>query len=272
MLAALGVLAILTLLSSVFLAHMRLEAAYAERDALQLKAHYLAVAGVETAISSLKNDSPAVDSFVDEWWQGDPPVAMQLGDGGFTAAVADESSRVNVLNASPQVLSGILGGDKEAITAILNFRSANRIFAVQDFKRADLSADAFSRVIMLGTVLGDGKVNINTANADVLAALPGMDSATAQKIVDFRNGPDGRSGTSDDFVFAVPADLAKVPGITRVRAAPAMPLVKVNSRIFRIETVGSVYKGSRVVSNKKVIAVVHRDENREVHVLSWEES
>ena len=53
-LTALGVLMVLGIFSSVFMAHMKLEAAYAARDARYLKAHYLAVAGVEDAMSHLK--------------------------------------------------------------------------------------------------------------------------------------------------------------------------------------------------------------------------
>ena len=56
----------------------------------------------------------------------------------------------------------------------------------------------------------------------------------------------------DDFVFAVPEDLAKVPGLTQLRTAPAIPLIKVNTNIFRIESVGSVQKGNRRISNKKI--------------------
>lgn len=268
MLAALGVAVILGLLSSVFLAHMKLARAYTVTDAQKLKAHYLGAAGVEDAIVRLKTDSPLVDSYSDAWWTGDD--ITLLGDGGYTAAVSDESARVNVLTAQPQVLGAILGGDQEALTKILNYRSSNKIFAVEDLGTLGLGAGALSRVRDLCTTLGDGMVNINTASSDVLAALPGMDPDTAQRVIEFRKGVDGVEGTEDDFVFAAPEDLAKAPGITPAKTAPVLPLVKINSNVFRVEAVGSIYKGARVVSNKRITAVLSRGDNGSVTVTSWE--
>ena len=271
-LTAIGVLVIFGLLSSVFAAHMRLESAYTLRDAENLQAHYLAVAGVEDAIARLKSDSLDVDAYNDGWWSGESPEMIPLGNGGYTVRVSDESARINVLSASPQTLSAMVGGDKEAVAAIDNYRSAGRLFTVDDLSGADISADALSRVTELGTTLGDGKISINTAGADVIAALTGMDSNAARLVIDFRKGADGVEGTRDDFVFESPGDLAKVPGLTTVRIAPAISLLKKNSGIFRVESIGSVYVGRRVVSNERITAVLHRDEEGAIRTLSWESS
>ncbi len=270
MLTALGVMVILGLLGSVFIAHMKLEGAYGDRDASRLKAQYLAVAGIEDAIARIEVNSTREVAYTDAWWTGTSPSLTPLGDGGYTVAVTDESARINVLTVPAPVLSAMLAGDKEALAAVLNFRSSRKIFDVEDFRAANLSADALSRITTLGTVLGDGKVNINTASADVLAALPGMDQKTAESIVEFRKGPDGVEGTSDDFVFASPEDLAKVPGLTPVRVAPVIPLVKVSSNIFRAHAIGTVYRGQRVASHKDVTAVLQRDNNHAVTITSWQ--
>ncbi|GAB4346848.1 MAG: hypothetical protein Kow0099_28440 [Candidatus Abyssubacteria bacterium] len=277
-LAALGVLAILGILASAFLAFMRLEQAFAMRDAHQLKAHYLAVAGVQNAIALLEADDPDIDALTDSWWLGNAPDPMPMGEGGYTLTISDESARLNVISAPPQALSAMLGGDKEAVASLVNFRSAFTPFSVEDFVGANLGAEAYSRLIALGTVHGDGRVNVNTANADVLAALPGMDNETAQRIVDFRNGPDGIEGTNDDFVFAAPSDLAKTPGITPVRLAPALTMMKVNSDIFRVHAVGSVHARTdrpehvRVVANKKISALLQRGDNTTIMITLWESS
>lgn len=272
MISALGVLVILGLLASVFSAHMRLQAAYSAKDVQEIKAHYLAVAGIQDAIARIKADLPKTDSYADEWWTGDSPEMTPLGEGGYTLTVTDESALLNVATASPQMLSVLLGGDKEATAAVADFRASQLPFVVDDLIGADLSADALSRVTALGTTVGDGKVNINTANADVIAALPGMDAGAAQLVVDYRKGPDGVGGTGDDRLFKRPKDIKSVPGLAAVRTAPAIPLIKAQTDIFRVESVGSVYKGTRLVANKRIAAVLSRDKNQEVGIISWEGS
>ena len=272
MLSALGVLVILGLISSVFSAHMRLQSAYSFKDAQDFKAHYLAVAGVQDAISRLKSDSPQTDSFGDSWWTGESPEITPLGEGGYTLTIADEAARINVMKASPQMLGAILGGDKEALAAVVKHRSSGNGFNIKDLSGAVLSADALSRITTLGTTLGDGKVNINTANADVIAAFSGMDAEAAGLVVEFRKGADGMEGTDDDRVFVRAKHLAKVPGLTRVMTAPAIELIRTNSSIFRVESVGSVFKGTRLISNKKITVVLRRDNDRNVRIISWESS
>lgn len=57
-------------------------------------------------------------------------------------------------------------------------------------------------------------VNINTASADVLQLIPGMDATLARAIIDTRAGPDHVDGTEDDLPFEQRGDLAAVPGLT----------------------------------------------------------
>ncbi len=272
LISAMGVLVVLGVLSSVFSAHMRLLSAYSAKDMQEFKAHYLAVAGVQDAISRLRADSPKTDSHSDSWWTGESPEMTPFGEGGYTLTIKDETALINVEKASPQMLSAMLGGDKEALAEVVKRRLSGRVFNVADLSGAGLSADALSRVMALGTTLGDGRVNINTANADVIAALSGMDADAAGLIVKFRNGADGIEGTADDRAFTRAKQLNKVRGLTAVRTAPAIPLIRTNSNIFRVESVGSVFKGPRLVSNKKITAVMRRDGNGKVSIISWESS
>jgi general secretion pathway protein K len=46
-----------------------------------------------------------------------------------------------------------------------------------------------------------GRLNINTASALTLQLIPGIDEATAQRIIEQRAGPDGIDGTDDDMPF-----------------------------------------------------------------------
>lgn len=272
MISALGVLVILGLLSSAFSAHMRLQSAYTSRDSQEFKAHYLATAGVQDAIARIKADPRETDSYSDQWWNGASPEMTPLGEGGYTLTITDESALINVAKASPQILGAMLGGDKEATAKVVEFRSSDLPFVVEDFSAAGFPADALSRVISLGTTFGDGRININTAGVDVIAALPGLDAQAAQLVIDYRKGADGIGETPDDRVFARPEDITKVRGLTAVRAAPAIPLIKTKTGVFHVESVGSVYRGQRLVANKKITAVLRRDTDGEVSIISWESS
>ena len=50
----------------------------------------------------------------------------------------------------------------------------------------------------LFTPFSTGKININTADTNVLQLIPGVDAAIADTIVQQRAGPDGVEGTEDD--------------------------------------------------------------------------
>jgi len=66
----------------------------------------------------------------------------------------------------------------------------------------------------LFTPISQRTVNINTASAAALQLMPGMDEATAQRIIAVRAGPDGADGTEDDTPFRNVAELARVPGFS----------------------------------------------------------
>lgn len=53
----------------------------------------------------------------------------------------------------------------------------------------------------LFTPFSDGRININTADANVLQLLPGVDENVAESILQARAGPDGVDGTEDDLPF-----------------------------------------------------------------------
>jgi general secretion pathway protein K len=48
------------------------------------------------------------------------------------------------------------------------------------------------------TAISNGKINVNTADANVLQLIPGVDAPTADAIIKLRAGPDGVDGTDDD--------------------------------------------------------------------------
>jgi type II secretory pathway component PulK len=56
-------------------------------------------------------------------------------------------------------------------------------------------------LVDLFTPFSSGRININTAGANVLQLLPGVDANTADAIIKYRSGPDGVDGDGDDTPF-----------------------------------------------------------------------
>jgi len=66
------------------------------------------------------------------------------------------------------------------------------------------------------TVYGDGRLNINTARGDVLAALEGIGESAAEIIVGRRLGADGQAGTDDDMWIEGAEGITKIEGLTEL--------------------------------------------------------
>lgn len=65
----------------------------------------------------------------------------------------------------------------------------------------------YDKLINYVTIYGEGRVNINTAPADVLYAL-GLDDTVVDKIIEVRQGKDKQEATLDDYVFSKTFDIA----------------------------------------------------------------
>jgi general secretion pathway protein K len=68
-------------------------------------------------------------------------------------------------------------------------------------------------LVELFTPISSGMININTASAQVLQLIPGIDPSLAQAIVTTRAGLDGTEGDEDDMPFRTPTELMNVPGM-----------------------------------------------------------
>ncbi|MCD6339088.1 MAG: general secretion pathway protein GspK [Verrucomicrobia bacterium] len=92
-------------------------------------------------------------------------------------------------------------------------------------------------LVDLFTPCSSGMVNINTASAEVLQILPGIDETLAQNIVRVRAGPDGVEGTEDDTPFLDIGMLnpAVVPGLPPPELLQGMRrFITVQSRTFQV--------------------------------------
>ena len=135
-----------------------------------------------------------------------------LGRGKFIYHATDEESKVN-LNLVSQDRLGHLPG----LNLALAENVARSSLMPMQVKEELLLVDGITEGIFLQcrdfvTVYSDGKININTAPAEVLKTLD-WDESLVQMVCDFRKGPDQIEATKDDGVFENTAEV-----ITKLRS------------------------------------------------------
>jgi DNA uptake protein ComE-like DNA-binding protein len=189
-------------------------------------------------------------------------------------------SRVNIQTADETSLTTVQGITREIAGAIVAYRNQNRFQSIADLldvtppqnsgtgghaqnnSLSGGSGDSSTHVIsadLLMAIADDltatddtsqsGAINLNTAGAEVLQCLPGIDRDLAQKIISYRQ--------SSGF-FANPAGLLKVDGMTRDIFKQVVPLVTARSETFRILAEGRV-KSTGVRQRIQVIVRVNLD-------------
>jgi competence ComEA-like helix-hairpin-helix protein len=199
-------------------------------------------------------------------------------------------SRVDVQTADEAALSAVHGITRDIARAIVLYRNQNRFQSIADLLDVTppqntgnsrnartpnntpsqnnpsgqhvVSQELLFEIADDVTVGSDnnlsGAININTAGADVLICLPGMDRNLAQAIISYRQS----SG-----YFANTAELLKVDGMTRDLFKQVAPLVTARSETFRILGEGRV-KSTGAQQRIQVIVRVNLDG---VKTLSYRE-
>lgn len=164
----------------------------------------------------------------------------------------DGEERINIQTATKEQLTQKFTGEltERDIDSIIRqrgrreFRRAAEVIRVRDLGRDKVAAiydritvrEGGSSEIIRGdpvTSSGDdaiaGLVNINTARAEVLAALPGMDEGIAQEIIMYRQSNGG---------FEDVGQVLNVAGVTNDAFARAADDMTVRSHVFRITATG----------------------------------
>lgn len=118
-------------------------------------------------------------------------------------------------------------------------------------------------VDLFTTMSGAGMgVNVNTASAEVLQLLPGMDAGLANAIVATRVGPDHIDGTDDDVPFEQAHDLTSVPGMDPALLQVIGRFLSLRSFLFevRVDVKAGGFKRSYG-------ALLHRRNQQDVAIL-----
>lgn len=118
------------------------------------------------------------------------------------------------------------------------------------------------------TPFSDGRININTADANVLQLIPGVDEATAEAIIKTRSGPEGDNG-SDATPFTSAGDVQRAGGISPEAIQNINALCDVRSHTFVVHV--SAHYGN---STRNYTAIVWRNTPMDIRVVgfSWDEA
>ena len=189
----------------------------------------------------------------------------------------DESARLNLNTAAPEALEALIGTENSGVAqSIVDWRQLplqnSQSSAVDDFYASlpnpyPCKHAAFESLEELFLVKGmtpalykslgsqvtvyARRVNINTATPETLSAL-GFGSSLIEKVVRYRQGPDGMLGTSDDGVFANVASLGQnLPNLSPEESsqiAAAAPLLSVESHDVRMHV--DVWPGNQAEAGR----------------------
>jgi type II secretory pathway component PulK len=96
----------------------------------------------------------------------------------------------------------------------------------------------------LFTPFSSGRININTADANVLQLIPGVDSTVAASIIKFRAGPDGAEKSETATPFQNPNQLAAV-GVNPALVAQLNRYCDVHSHTFKVTVTAQIGNYSR---------------------------
>ena len=109
-----------------------------------------------------------------------------------------------------------------------------------------------------------GKININTADANVLQMIPDVDNIIADNIIKLRSGPDGVDGTDDDTPFSDPTGALNSAGLAQQLASRAAAVCTVRSFTFEVHVTARFgdYK-------REYVAILARNSGTDIQVLSF---
>jgi general secretion pathway protein K len=115
------------------------------------------------------------------------------------------------------------------------------------------------------TIWGDGKLDVNLADASMVALVTGVSQATADELVKYRWGPDGKPYTSDDRLYNSMDEVRAALGMSAEQFQLVQNSLSLTSAVDRIESTGII------AGYQKEIIVVTSRNTVPITYLSWQE-
>jgi len=118
-------------------------------------------------------------------------------------------------------------------------------------------------LVNIFTPVSSGRININTADTNVLQMIPGVDAATAAAIVQQRAGPDGMEGNEDDVPYRTVGQLSAT-GLSPQFASQLGNLCTVRSLTFEVHVTAQIGDYQR-----EYVAILYRNSGTDIQVVSF---
>ncbi len=131
----------------------------------------------------------------------------------------------------------------------------------RSFMPADLPAFTVG-LVELFTPVSSGKININTASAEVLQLIPMVTPIAAEGIVGARAGEDDGSGLSGPFRNV--GEARRVPEVTMEMARAISQFCDVRSKTFEVKVTANIAGYKRYFA-----AILGRNNPRDIQILSF---
>lgn len=243
----------------------------AKYESENIRALYLAKAGVAKEISELNKDRNNYDSLNEDWGK---EKEFKFGGGEAVYRAFDEEARLN-LN-SPYLEKGhliVLGLDDALSQAVLDYKAEKGEkgfeFMEELFLANGMTRDIFLKIKDYVTIYrgNNPRVNINTADKNILNIVLNEDSSLVNKIIAYREGNDGKVGAEDDGIFREDnfAGIFENFGITPEDVSDYQALFSVRSYFFRIKASASF------ADNKDIVRSIEAVIDRNGKVFYWKE-
>ena len=117
------------------------------------------------------------------------------------------------------------------------FRSVEEMSLIPEFAPVAAAEPDWTKFF---TVWSDGTINVNAADADVIALVTGVTPAQAKHFVQHRWGPDGIPDTADDTPYVTMDEVRTQLGMTPQQFQLVQNLLSINSTVDRVVSKGII--------------------------------
>ena len=202
-------------------------------------------------------------------WGVDPKPAKlaveglrQYLSGPVSPEQAQQQQMEQLAQMSQAQQSGQPGQPQQVLQLGNQFQAVEEMRLVPEFKPIMEKQPDWANAF---TIWGDGKIDVNLADADMIALVTGVSPAQASQFVKYRWGPDGIPNTLDDRVYHTMDEVRAGLGMSPEQFQLVQGLLSLNSVVDRIESTGII------AGYQRTIVVVANRTATPLHYLSWEE-